>query len=108
MDIVKIILVLAAVVISLVIRGNSRGIDTSEITRRLQTRGITVETVSALWFYLPAPKDWAKFMQDRFSGPSRVYRVIGTDREGRRRSWDMLINPSVTFEPQILKSQPLE
>ncbi len=61
-----------------------RSIDVSEITRRMQTHGMTVESVRPLWFYLAGPKDWAKFWGDRYSRSS-LYRVVGVDSEGRRR-----------------------
>ena len=82
-----------------------RGIDTSEIVQRLSTHGIIVERIGVLWFYIPALKDWPRFMGPQASGPARVYRVEGLDQDGRRRRLDVLINPGLTFEPQILKSR---
>ena len=99
--------VIAAGVVGIFTILNSRGIDTSEIAQRLKVHGISVESATVLWFYIPPLEDWAKFMSPQGSGPSRVYRVIGVDQDGRRRQLDVLINPGLTFEPQILKSRSI-
>ena len=88
-----------------VLQPGSRGIDQSEIRRRMQMHGVSVESIASLSFYIPAPKDWIRFWSDRYASPSRVYRIVGVDTDGHRRQVDVLINPSVTYEPQILKSR---
>ncbi len=95
-------------VVGFVVSHTSRSIDESEISRRMETHRITVESINALWFHIPAFKSWSKFMSSQFSAPARVYRVVGVDQDGKRREMDVLINPDLTFEPQILKSRNIE